>query len=619
MRARSISLLTLFIALAIVLGGTVEGAQVSLSAPCNVTGLIGVDTTWSPTSCDYYVVTGNLIVQQDVTLTLEPGTLVKFDSLKAMTVQGSLIAIGTDIDPIVFTSNSPAPAKGDWGYIHFTDTSADNPTCDNSGSILQYSVVEYAGGVNTNENGALRIELSAPCLDQNVIGNNKADGIHVWNNGHPRITNNNIHSNGILAQQVGGKGISYSSGSGGFLISGNTVSDNVGSGIYVNVTGAATISSNTVTNNTASGSGGGIYVSYGSNHTISNNTVTGNTAANGGGIHIAGGSATVIGNTVTDNAAVTDGGGIFSDSGSRAFGNNIVTNNMAGDDGGGIYSTSSGATFSGNTIDSNTAGDDGGGIYSSGSNTIFGSNTVTGNTASDGAGVYMAVAVLISESIITGNNASLVTGQGGGIFLCNGCRPSLYNNDICGNSDAFDGDLYNANANGTPDINAENNYWGEAEAGAVENHVWHFVDDAGKSIVDYVPFYTEPVSGDPDVCNVPLPEPCSLDLLLAYNGSELSLTFDFYTGPTPVQWRNFINIQGTWIPLWAMGLPADFPYSNAFSFPFGNFGPVQFYTDFVVSGQGVVCSDFETIETGAIDGAIPAKETLQELFQLELR
>lgn len=105
------------------------------AAPCNVAGFINSNTTWRPDTCEPYIITGNIIVQSGVTLSIEPGTLVKFDSLKAMTIQGTLIAQGTEANPITFTSNADSPSRGDWGYIHFSDSSVD-ATYDGGGSYL---------------------------------------------------------------------------------------------------------------------------------------------------------------------------------------------------------------------------------------------------------------------------------------------------------------------------------------------------------------------------------------------------------------------------------------------------------------------------------------------------
>jgi hypothetical protein len=54
-------------------------------------------------------------------------------------------------------------------------------------------------------------------------------------------------------------------------------------------------------------------------------------------------------------------------------------------------------------------------------------------------------------------------------------------------------DLYNGNPYGGAAVNAENNYWGTTDAGVIEDHIWHFIDDSSRGIVDYNPFRTIPV------------------------------------------------------------------------------------------------------------------------------
>jgi len=53
-----------------------------------------------------------------VTLTIEPGVTVKFDSGKVMEVEGTLVARGTSTSTATFTSSAASPAAGDCGYIN---------------------------------------------------------------------------------------------------------------------------------------------------------------------------------------------------------------------------------------------------------------------------------------------------------------------------------------------------------------------------------------------------------------------------------------------------------------------------------------------------------------------
>ncbi|KKK85354.1 hypothetical protein LCGC14_2774140, partial [marine sediment metagenome] len=78
-----------------------------------VSGTVDADTTWR----GVIVVEDNVTVQGGATLTVAPGTIVKFGILKALTVQagGSLSALGTLAQPIHFTSVRDDTLGGDMG------------------------------------------------------------------------------------------------------------------------------------------------------------------------------------------------------------------------------------------------------------------------------------------------------------------------------------------------------------------------------------------------------------------------------------------------------------------------------------------------------------------------
>ena len=94
-----------------------------------VSGTLSANAEWL--SGMVYHVTSSVTVPSGVTLTIDPGAIVKFEAGCGMTVQsgGQLIADGTVAQPIVFTSihdnsfggdtdgsgNATPPAPGDWG------------------------------------------------------------------------------------------------------------------------------------------------------------------------------------------------------------------------------------------------------------------------------------------------------------------------------------------------------------------------------------------------------------------------------------------------------------------------------------------------------------------------
>ena len=116
-----------------------------------ISGIIDHNTTWSGYR---YIVTGNVLVQEGMTLTIEPGTEILFNQDKYLQVDGCLKAIGTEDNMIVFSSNRDDFAPGDWGGIRFTDSSIDAEfDADGnyvSGSVIQYVEIAFGTGIEVN-------------------------------------------------------------------------------------------------------------------------------------------------------------------------------------------------------------------------------------------------------------------------------------------------------------------------------------------------------------------------------------------------------------------------------------------------------------------------------------
>jgi hypothetical protein len=84
-----------------------------------VSGTITADTTWG---CEHnYVLSGQVFVQNNATLTIEAGTEIRGnDGAVLIVTRGSdLQAVGTAADPIIFTSNQPVGERraSDWGGV----------------------------------------------------------------------------------------------------------------------------------------------------------------------------------------------------------------------------------------------------------------------------------------------------------------------------------------------------------------------------------------------------------------------------------------------------------------------------------------------------------------------
>ncbi len=105
-------------------------------APANYSGTLLSNTTWD--SSDVRVITGNLTIASGVTLTVNPGTVVKFAPSTSLDVQGTLNATGA-----TFTSNQANPAPGDWGPI-----TIDSP---NGSATLGQVTISYGGSGGSEE------------------------------------------------------------------------------------------------------------------------------------------------------------------------------------------------------------------------------------------------------------------------------------------------------------------------------------------------------------------------------------------------------------------------------------------------------------------------------------
>ncbi len=89
----------------------------ALKAQTNVSGGIYTNTTWTLAGSPYIVV-DTVVVFPGVTLTIDPGVVVKFNNNKRLEIrQGCLMANGTAVDSITFTSNAGSPSPGIWDKI----------------------------------------------------------------------------------------------------------------------------------------------------------------------------------------------------------------------------------------------------------------------------------------------------------------------------------------------------------------------------------------------------------------------------------------------------------------------------------------------------------------------
>jgi hypothetical protein len=453
------------------------GETGKVAAETEVNGDITADTTWIKANNPYIVISG-VTVKTGVTLTIEPGVEVRFDSNCSLTIDGTFIARGTSLESIVFTTNNPGQY---WDYIHFSQGSTNAAYDVNgnyvSGSTMQYCLVEYAGGAALgSENGALRLQTAHPYVDHCTLKNNSTRGIYAWAlNATLKITNSTIKNN---RNTENGGGISLSQSSypknnlfGRSTISHCTISFNEtsknGGGVYL--TGPVDCVKNDLSSNKAA-TGGGLFASSpGANPAnganISENSFRQNTAQKGGGLHSSSNSAIVNKNSFMSNRADSKGGGM---SGSGQITWNIFSYNRAKQ--GSAYHT---ADSGSNTSPTNKLG------YN-----CFYYNTASMETLYLGCNTIMEYN-LVAHNLVTDPcpTQNIVLHEAGNRLNHN----NLFSNYA----------TYELKNNRIADVDATENWWGTAVLTEIQVKIYDRQDDPAKGVVDLDPWLMAPDPGAP--------------------------------------------------------------------------------------------------------------------------
>jgi len=255
-----------------------------------------VSGTWGLAGSPYRI-EGDVTVPTGQTLTIEPGVVVNFQSAYEFTVNGTLLAEGTENAQILFGGGH---ATAGWSGIRLINAS--------DSSRLTYVVVEKGRATSassTKLGGGIYIENSNPTISHSTIRDNYATlgggGIALVNS-NARLVGNTVINNSA------GQGASASGGGIYMLNSNPELTDNVISGNWVYVSGSYT---------TPTGAGGGIFARSSNpvlrRNLISNNRVDSqlNSYARGGGLYLYYADADLINNTITGNT-VGEGGGVYS-------------------------------------------------------------------------------------------------------------------------------------------------------------------------------------------------------------------------------------------------------------------------------------------------------------------
>lgn len=234
-----------------------------------ITSSIATSTTWDDTG-NTYIIPYGISVDSGVTLTIEPGVIIKFEEGSFLDVNGTLNAEGTPEDPIFFTSikddsvggdsngdaSSTSPSVANWEHIHIypgAEANFSNTVIRYGGRYVHWSTSSDSNLYNTG--GVLTISSST--IDYGV------NGIH-HKNGTSTIENsiiNNQASAGI-----------YKVGGGGYLSISSSTLNNAYYGIIFTDGQLSVTNSSFIGNTIAAAVGPGVEFTH-SDNTASNNTV----------------------------------------------------------------------------------------------------------------------------------------------------------------------------------------------------------------------------------------------------------------------------------------------------------------------------------------------------------
>jgi len=561
LRSRSLFLFsTLLTVLLIGLITAVGRAERNHLTSTDVGGPITQDTTWTALGSPY-IATSSVVVMPGVTLTIEPGVEVRFNAHRALVVNGTLDARGIEAQPIVFTANTDDPEPGYWGYIQFGNafqppTACGEPQCP----TLQHVVVEY-GGYTAGDSNQAAVDVQKALdvwIDRVIIRYNKNSGvmafeanIHITNSEiaynsysgvvisspdwdiHPGsiiIDGNQIHHNTYY-----GFGLPWTRGNGGITFhyapcgSDHYVSNNIieynstnqyGGGIYAHQNcwpDLLIIDNNIIRHNTAAAAGA-IYLNFGTHRKVlQNNKIYGNMGYNLSGlssvamVNDGGSFLSVTGNVIADNISLPeDTPGGLSITGQTGITSAVTNNTIARNYGGGIY-------FDGGQTDS----------------FIINNNTIAFNEARLVAGIYfngyapggITKTITLQNNTIVGNvsqNGDEMTHT----TICAYCLWSLglpnhyltnmMFNNIWDNQSPYA--LSYGLEQGSPNLNATQNWWGTTDQSEILDQIFDFFDDSAYAIVDFSNFLVAP---NPDA---PPSPPANLQVVV--NDADFQLSWD---------------------------------------------------------------------------------------------
>ena len=174
--------------------GDSGAATDSLPPACEFVGGAVVSDLTLAKACSPYIIRDYIQINEGAILTIEPGVTLKFEGALGIDVgsssAGKLVAVGTALNPIVFTSNASLPLAGDWRAIHLWDGTM-------AGTQIAYAKLDYCGAdrdgcIVGNSVGPNLVTLDRVTVDHVGLG---SDGILEWDMDSNFLITNSSFSN----------------------------------------------------------------------------------------------------------------------------------------------------------------------------------------------------------------------------------------------------------------------------------------------------------------------------------------------------------------------------------------------------------------------------------------
>lgn len=410
---------------------------------------IADDAVWSADTL--YVIQGKVPINAGVTLTISPGTTVRFAQDASLQVNGTLIADGTENAPIRFVADR---SDGTWQGIAFGDSAVDatvNVNDTGDGLYLAGSIVRHARLASSIE--AITCSGASPFLAHITSARS---GVRCTPGDAPLWVQDSVMSGGIYVTQ----GVLYArrnrlSGQGLVATGEAYLADNEVIGASLSI-GAGRMQDNIVVDgslglgsrSTATGNdvkGGGI--SAGNLVTVTGNIVE------GGGISV-GQNAIVMTNTVRHAPAA----GLAAGPNVEARANRLIANAL------GIAATT------GQVRQNLIAHSKGPALQ------------VQGNTLQE--------THIVSNSFTSNYGITAIVGGVSSLNL------KIEGNNFEGNHGPYDLKV-ELPWSQLSYVTANRNWWGVADLDAIEERVYHFNDDPSLARVTFVNYLTSPDESAP--------------------------------------------------------------------------------------------------------------------------